>query len=113
MIRGWASVDHYGPERLQGFTMLNRKIILSCCALAGGATHTGMGQAGDPEPGNATHNGALFRDLFQQHRLFQSAALAAARGLKRSDVLYAPALNVNLADADGWPVPLSIGPGGI
>ncbi len=43
----------------------------------------------------------LFSGTYFSNIASSSAALAAARGLKRSDVLYAPALNVNLAEPMG------------
>jgi len=80
--------------------MLNRKMVLSCCAaLAAPLTPAWAKPAvPDPETPPAT---AQFSATYYSNIASSSALLAAARGLKRADTLYAPALNVSLLESMG------------
>ncbi len=79
--------------------MLIRNVILSSCALLGSLA-PGWARPGVPTPETPPVT-VMFSGTYYSNIADTSAALAAARGLKRSDVLYAPELNLNLVHAEG------------
>jgi len=80
--------------------MLDRKIVLPCCALLALPLTPAWAKPPIPNP-EAPPITALFSGTYFSNIAASSAAVAAARGLKRADVLYAPALNVNLLEPMG------------
>src|SRR5581483_6356958 len=93
-------VGHIMTDSAQGFTMLSRKIVLTGCALLTVPLTPAWARPASPNPGTPPVT-ALFSGTYFSNIASSSAALAAARGLKRSDVLYAPALDVNLSEPMG------------
>src|ERR1700755_3164540 len=80
--------------------MLIRKTILSCCVLAVAPLTPGWARTAAPSPETPPVT-VLFSGTYFSNIAASSAAFAAARGLTRADVLYAPALNVNLVQPMG------------
>jgi len=91
--------------------MVNRKVILPCCALLTASLTPVWARPAVPNP-EAPPITALFSGTYYSNIAASSAALAAARGLKRSDVLYAPALDVNLVQPMGGVSLFLLGQGG-
>ena len=80
--------------------MLIRNTILSSCALLVGSLVPVWARPGVPTPETPPVT-VLFSGTYFTNIAATSAAFAAARGLKRADILYAPSLNVNLVHAEG------------
>jgi hypothetical protein len=80
--------------------MLNRNIILSCCGLLALPLTSAWARPATPNP-EAPPVTAVFSGTYFSNIAASSAALAAARGLKRADILYAPALDLNLSKPMG------------
>jgi hypothetical protein len=80
--------------------MLIRNVILSSCALLAGSLAPVWARPGVPTPETPPVT-VMFSGTYFSNIASTSAAFAAARGLKRADILYAPALNLNLAHAEG------------
>lgn len=91
--------------------MLNRKIVLPCCALLALPLTPAWAKPAVPDPETPPVT-ALFSATYYSNIASSSAALAAARGLKRADTLYAPALNVSLLQSMGGLSFFLLGQGG-
>jgi hypothetical protein len=91
--------------------MSNRKIVLPCCALLALPLAPAWAKPAVPDPETPPVT-ALFTATYYSNMASSSAALAAARGLKRADTLYAPALNVSLLQPMGGLSLFLLGQGG-
>ena len=80
--------------------MLNRKMVLPCCALLALPLAPAWAKPAVPNPETPPVT-AMFSATYYSNIASSSAALAAARGLKRADTLYAPALDVSLMQSMG------------
>ena len=79
--------------------MLNRKIVLPCALIALPLTPA-WARPAVPDPASPPVT-VLFSGTYFTNVAGSSETFAAARGLKRNDVLYSPSVNLNLAEPMG------------